>query len=88
MMLGRQLASMWGHIGSGTAARQRSPPECHDEGRSDPHSEGKKPSRGLVQKMKKGVSNGQRALSLLTLTAAIPLRWHVLEVFSYFGPVA
>ena len=75
-----------GTHGSGTAAMQRSPPECHDEGRSDPHSEGKKPSRGLVQKMKKGVSNGQRALSLLTLTAAIPLRWHVLEVFPTSAP--
>ena len=75
-----------GPLGRSASAMQRSEAELLDEGECFAGAPGKKPSRGLIQKMKKGVSNAQRTMSLLTLVATIPMRWHVLEVFSTSAP--
>ena len=75
-----------GPLGSGSSAMQRPEAEPLDERKPSASEPGKRPSRGLMQKMKKGVSNAQRAMSLLTLAATIPMRWHLLEIFSTSAP--
>ena len=40
-----------------------------------------RPSRGLTQKLKRGVATGVRTLGLLTMVASWQMSWNVLEIF-------
>ncbi|CAE7682647.1 RE2 [Symbiodinium necroappetens] len=49
--------------------------------------DGRKPSRGLEQKLKCGVSRGARNVGLLTLVAACNVEWVVMEIFPTSAPL-
>ena len=67
----------------GEADVQR-PPSSPPDDRKSPSCHG--PSRGLEQKLRRGVARGNRNFGLLTLIAACNVEWVVMEIFPTHAP--